>query len=71
VTGVVTRILHLRGYWFIKDSNGDERFLHAGDLVDQSLWPNLKNGQRVEFEPRARPKGSRNGLGTARVRLVA
>jgi cold shock CspA family protein len=68
MTGTILRILHLRGYGFIYDEAGDERFFHARDLVDQRLWPRLEEGQAVEFEAATRPRGARNQLGVTGVK---
>ncbi len=57
MTGTITRLIHLRGYGFICDEQGNSRFLHATDLVDAALWPALREGQLVKFEPTVRKQG--------------
>lgn len=64
MTGVIKKIIHIRGFGFIEDEQGVERFLLVYDLVDQQTWPQLKRGDHVEFEPTTRPKG----FGVASVR---
>lgn len=70
MTGRITRLIHAKGYGFIEGPNGEERFLHARDLVDTADWPNLREGQTLDFEPVERKNGGRNGLGCTEVRLT-
>ncbi len=69
--GTVQRVIHVRGYGFVKDEHGKQRFLHAKDLVDATQWAGLQEGQEIQFEhaERKRP-GQERGLGCARVVLV-
>lgn len=77
MTGVIIRILHFRGYGFIRDEAGVERFVHVSDLTDTALWSNIRVGRKVEFTPIVREPlptsrfGDRyNGLGVKDVRLL-
>lgn len=46
-------------YGFLKDSDGTDRFFHAGEVKDVQL-ADLKGGDAVEFEPDTHPvKGAR------------
>lgn len=75
MTGKIGKIIHVRGFAFIIDEDGHERFFHASDLVDVEAWPRLKEGQAVTFEPTTnnirpgRDKPSGNGLGVQKVRI--
>ena len=68
--GIITRVIHVKGFGFLRDEDGCERFLHVGDLVDESLWPSLRIHQWLEFEPTVRLKGGGNRLGVAKVNIV-
>jgi cold shock CspA family protein len=49
--GTITRMLHVKGFGFLRDEDGHSRFFHAGALVDQDEFFQLKTGQSVEFTP--------------------
>lgn len=61
--GLITRLISVRGFGFVRDSEGRERFLHVDDLLDVHQWPSLRVGQTLMFFPRVRVKGGRNKLG--------
>lgn len=65
MTGTIIRIIHARGYGFVRDDCGSERFIHALDLSDSAVFLSLREGQRISFEPHQRqePRGKNNGLG--------
>jgi cold shock CspA family protein len=69
MNGTITRLIHVRGYGFLIDEEGEERFINAENLEESHLWPTLRKGQRIEFEAVERPHGQRNRLGVARVRV--
>lgn len=68
--GTVTRIIRAKGFGFIKDEVGHERFLHATDFRDPDEFDVLKTGEAIDFEPRSRDKSKGNGLGTRDVRRM-
>lgn len=72
MTGIIMRVLHGKGYGFIRDEDGHRRFLHVKDLKDGNIWLSLREGMYVEFEPVIRnpPSNSNNGLGVAKVEIV-
>lgn len=73
MTGTITRILHAKGFGFIQDEAGEERFLHARDLYHSHDFLSLREGDQLEFEPTVRhPAGlnKRNGLGVTKVRKL-
>lgn len=77
MTGKINRILHVKGYGFITDSAGLNRFMHVRDLRDELDWPHLREGQLVEFEPvdfsvlrKSQVKKAHNGLSVSDVRLA-
>lgn len=59
MTGVVTRVLLLRGYGFARDEQGQERFMCAADFINSSQWHTITKGQRIAFTPITKP--TRNG----------
>lgn len=66
MTGKISKIIHVRGYGFVTDEEGLERFLHAENLLDHRVWPGLKEGDRITFEPTERPG---KGFGVSKVAL--
>lgn len=59
MTGVVYKLIQMRGIGFIKDEEGRERFMHISDCVPRGLFETLQEGQTVEFRPTETPKGLR------------
>jgi cold shock CspA family protein len=49
--GVIVRVLYDKGFGFIKDEEGNVRFMHAFSLVDQEKFGQLQPGQPVDFQP--------------------
>lgn len=72
MTGTIRRLIHAKGYGFVEDEKGDERFLHAKDLKHTHEFLALREGDQIEFEPTVRPakNAKRNGLGVTKVRKV-
>jgi len=70
MTGTIIRILHVKGFGFLLDEEGAERFIHVADLLDETAWATLRGGIRVEFKPIHRPNGSGNQLGVADLRVT-
>lgn len=66
MTGTIKRVIHVRGFGFIIDERGAERFFHASDLEAVEIFM-LRADQRVEFEPVVRPN---KGLGATKVRVL-
>jgi CspA family cold shock protein len=65
-TGTIARLLIDKGFGFVKDdATGVEHFFHRS-AVQGSIFELLREGQRVEYETEASPKGPRAGL----VRIV-
>lgn len=50
MTGVVSAKIPARGFFFIRDENGQERFSHANNLANVD-FKQLREGARVTFEP--------------------
>ncbi len=64
-------MLHVKGYGFVTcDGGGADRFLHVSDLVDSRSWSELREGDRLDYEPIIRPargdKPPRPGVTRAR-----
>jgi cold shock CspA family protein len=72
VTGIILRVLHGKGYGFIRDEDGHRRFFHVKDLKDGNIWLSLREGMYVEFEPKTRmpPSPQNNGLGVEKVVIL-
>lgn len=77
MTGVVTKIFRQEegrkdrgGYFFIRDSDGHDRFAHARD-IGQDVFQSLKEKAQVEFEPRVVSGGRGNGLRAENVVLLS
>lgn len=70
MTGIITRVILTKGFGFIVDEHGEERFLHASDMAEGEPWLKLHEGQRIEFEPYQKPDGKGNGLRCGKVRAL-
>ena len=57
-TGTIKRLIKLRGFGFIRASDGKEIFFHRTGLVGLD-FDTLSEGQAVEFDVERGPKGSR------------
>lgn len=57
--GEVVQLDHGRGFGFILDAGGTERFFHATACEPQDCFEQLKIGDSVSFEPRLSEKGPR------------
>ena len=68
LTGVITKIIRAKGFAFILDEAGQERFLHVDDFFDPDDFDRVKTGEMINFEPRRRTGSRGNGLGTRDVR---
>jgi len=55
-TGVITRLIHQRGFGFIQpDDATGEVFFHSS-AVEQPTFDELSEGQKVEFDVEPDPK---------------
>jgi cold shock CspA family protein len=70
ITGRVVNIIHLKGYGFVIDENGQERFLHARDFVRSNDFVQTSIGDSLTFVPTRRDRGGRNGLACQEVERV-
>lgn len=75
--GTVTTVKRDKGFGFLIDEGGQERFFHANGLAVPSTFPQLKEGLTVDFEPyedrvsRRRQQGDRdNGLRARNIQVV-
>lgn len=68
MNGTIARLKTEKGFGFIKpDGGGEDRFFHMSAIgSDGPRFDELREGQRVEFEPEDGPKGPR----ATAVRLV-
>jgi cold shock CspA family protein len=67
--GVVTRVLHGKGYGFIKGDDGLSRFFNA-EHVAAGEFDLLREGKGVEFLPVDGEPGKGNGLRAREVHVV-
>jgi len=61
MTGKVIRVLPDKGFGFIRDENGESRFMHVRECESLKFFESLKEGSTVEFTPMNDGKGG-NGL---------
>lgn len=59
MTGTIKRLARDRGFGFIQGENGQDYFFHQSELRGGLTFTELKEGQRVTFEPREAEKGPR------------
>ncbi len=55
-SGAIARIVGDRGFGFIRDGRGQELFFHATS-VEGAAFDELREGDQVEFEREADPRG--------------
>ncbi len=65
--GTVTRLVRDRGFGFIRTQDGSEIFFHHSTLPG-GVFDTLQEGQELEFEAEADPRG--RGQRARDVRLV-
>jgi CspA family cold shock protein len=58
MNGQIKRLVKDKGFGFLVDSDGTERFFHSSE-VKNSEWPAVREGDRVTFDPNKGPKGDR------------
>ena len=59
MTGSVKSLSRDRGFGFIRGEDGHDYFLHRSELRGGLSFDELKEGDRVAFEPRQSDKGPR------------
>jgi cold shock protein len=57
-TGTIKRLVRDRGFGFVRDDAGLERFFHRSAVAD-GAFDQLKEGQAVTFEEEPSAKGPR------------
>lgn len=57
--GTVTSLAHDRGFGFLRDETGQERFFHKSTCLPVEVFEELEIGDTVMFTPFEHPKGSR------------
>lgn len=58
MTGVIKRLVPEKGFGFVRDGAGLERFFHRSAVVDDG-FDDLREGQTVSFEDEKSDKGPR------------
>lgn len=59
MNGTIKRLSADRGFGFIQGEDGKDYFFHQSDLRGGLSFAQLKEGQRVAFEPRQAERGPR------------
>jgi cold shock protein len=59
MTGTIKKVTWDRGFGFIRGEDGHEYFFHRSELRGGLRFEELKEGQRVSFEPRQAERGPR------------
>lgn len=59
MTGTIAKIVSDRGFGFIKPDEGAEKdlFFHARSVVGESVYDDLREGDKVTYELEDGPKG--------------
>jgi len=68
MTGTITRVVHDRGFGFIRDTSGISRFFQVKDIAYD--FDHLREGMVVEFEPATGPQHKGNGLRATKVMVM-
>ncbi|MHB8573185.1 MAG: cold-shock protein [Candidatus Dormibacteria bacterium] len=58
-TGTIKKIVHDRGFGFVRTEDGKDVFFHRSDLEGGSNFESLFEGQALEFQLQNTPKGPR------------
>ena len=58
MTGTIKNVVFNKGFGFIEDATGQEYFFHFSAVRDGRV-EDLREGDRVEFDPVQGPKGPR------------
>lgn len=67
--GHITALKRTKGFGFIRDSEGRDRFFHAGH-VEGTTFDKIQEGHEVEFEAYQESAGKDNCLRARCVRVV-
>jgi cold shock CspA family protein len=59
MTGTIRTLNADRGFGFIRGEDGNEYFFHRSELRGGLNFEQLRQGQRVSFQPRESDKGPR------------
>jgi len=68
MTGTITRIIEDKGYAFLRDTEGGNRFVHRRNLCQGLEFEALEEGLNVEFDPIG---DGPNNLRAINVRIIA
>lgn len=72
MTGTITKVLHNKGYAFIRGEDKLSRFAHRRAFADTLEFDLLEEDEprRVEFDPIHDPAGGDNGLRASNVKVL-
>jgi len=59
--GKIARVIKAKGFGFVVGDDGQERFLHVTDFLDQNDWEEVREGTVLTFTHLDTPKGGRCG----------
>ncbi len=59
MNGTIKKLTADRGFGFIRGEDGNEYFFHRSELRAGLRFDELREGQRVAFQPRQSDKGPR------------
>jgi CspA family cold shock protein len=59
MNGTINRLTPERGFGFIRGEDGKHYFFHRNELLSGLRFDELREGQRVVFEPRQAERGPR------------
>lgn len=57
--GTITRVIKTRGFAFVTEDDGTERFVHIDSLLNPEDWDSMKSGRRVSYVPIQTARGLR------------
>lgn len=49
--GTVVRIVADRGFVFVRDTDGNDRFVHANEFIPRSAFYDVRDGTVLVFDP--------------------
>jgi CspA family cold shock protein len=59
MNGTIKKVSFDRGFGFVRGDDGNEYFFHRSELRGGLSFDELREGQRVSFEPRQADRGPR------------
>lgn len=60
--GTVVRLMMEKGYVFVRDTDGNDRFVHANEFVPKSSFYDVREGSVLVFDPIGEGERSLRGV---------